>query len=293
MENSQKVQSAPVAINSNFVLMAKKKFIDVENLIASKSPKTLKRTPGFVIRYLKRILHQEEINAFIDKHGDKYGVDFCDEIISYFNIKCDVRNIERIPKHGKVVLVMNHPLGGMDALVLISALRGHREDLKFIVNDLLMNLENLKDLFVGVDKHARAGISLKEQIDNLFLSDQSVCIFPAGMVSRYYEGKIQDFEWKKTFVKYARTYGHDIVPIYIDGKLSKFFYRLYRLRKFLRIKTNIEMLYLSDELFKQRNKTLTFVVGEPIPNAEILQYKNDLEASKAIREKTYALKNEL
>ncbi len=273
--------------------MAEKQFIDIERLIASKSPKTLKRLPGFVIRYLKRILHQKEINDFISENRELNGIDFSDEIIKYFNISFEVKNQDKIPKEGKVVIVMNHPLGGMDAIVLISALRGHREDLKFIVNDLLMNLENLRDLFIGVDKHGKTGVSLKQNIENLFNSDSAICIFPAGMVSRKHEGKIQDFEWKKTFVKYAKEHGQDIVPIYIDGKLSKFFYRLYVLRKFLRVKTNVEMLYLSDELFKQRNKKLTFIVGDPIPNAALFAYKNDLEAAKEIRKITYSLKNEL
>lgn len=273
--------------------MADKQFIDVERLIASKSPKTLKRIPGFVIRYLKRILHQDEVNEFIGTHRDKYGIDFCDEIIKHFNISYEVRNIENIPTSGKVVLAMNHPLGGMDAIILVSALRGHREDLKFIVNDLLMNLENLKGLFVGVDKHGKTGVSLKQNIDNLFNSEQAVCVFPAGMVSRKFEGKIQDFEWKKTFVKYAKQYGHDVIPIYIDGVLSKKFYRLYVWRKFLKIKTNIEMLYLSDEMFKQRDKKLTFIVGETISNEELFEYKNDLEAAAEIKKRTYALKKQL
>lgn len=273
--------------------MADKQFIDVERLIASKSPKTLKRLPGFIIRYLKRILHQNEVNEFIGKNGNLYGIDFCDEILKDFNITFEIKNQEKIPKEGKIVIVMNHPLGGMDAIVLVSALRGYREDLKFIVNDLLMNLKNLRDLFIGVDKHGKTGISLKQNIENLFASDNAICIFPAGMVSRKYQRKIQDFEWKKTFVKYAKQSGQDIIPIYIDGKLSKFFYRFYSLRKFLGIKTNVEMIYLSNEMFKQKGKKLTFVVGDPIPNAALFSYKNDLEAAKDIRRITYELKKEL
>ncbi|TNE70304.1 MAG: glycerol acyltransferase [Bacteroidetes bacterium] len=280
-------------MNSNFVLVAEEKFIDVERLIASKSPKTLKRLPGFVIRYLKRILHQNEVNDFIGKNKDLYGIDFCDAIIDHFQIQTEIINQDRIPKSGKIVIVMNHPLGGMDAIALVSALREHRSDLKFVVNDLLMNLENLRELFVGVNKHGRSGVSLKEKIDELFESDNAVCIFPAGMVSRKYQRKIQDFEWKKTFVKYAKMHGHDVIPIYIDGKLSKFFYRLYSIRKFLGIKTNVEMLYLSDEMFQQEKKKLKFVVGERIPNKDLFTYSNDNEAAKAIRSITYELKKEV
>lgn len=280
-------------INGKFALMSRKQFIDVERLIASKNPKLLKRLPGFVIRYLKRILHQDEVNAFIAKNGHLNGLDFCDEIIRHFNITYEVLGIENIPKKGKVVIVMNHPLGGMDAIILISALRGHREDLQFIVNDLLMNLENLREYFVGVDKHGRSGIRLKQRIDELFESDKAILLFPSGMVSRYFNRKIQDFEWKKTFVKYARINGQDIVPVYIDGKLSRFFYNLYRIRKSIGIKSNIEMVYLANEMFKQRDRHLRFVVGPAIPNHTLSTYNNDHEAAQEIRKITYSLKDTL
>ena len=116
--------------------MKDEKFIDVENLIASKSKRARKWTPGFVIRYLKRIVHEKEINAFIAANKDKKNVDWCNEVVDYMNIRISVKNLEKIPKEGKIVLAMNHPLGGMDAMILVSALKGHREDLMFIVNDL-------------------------------------------------------------------------------------------------------------------------------------------------------------
>jgi putative hemolysin len=273
--------------------MPDKQFIDVERLIASKNPKLLKRLPGFFIRYLKRILHQDEVNEFIKENGHLHGLDFCDAVIKDFKISYEVDGIENIPKEGKIVIVMNHPLGGMDALILISALRNHREDLQFIVNDLLMNLENLREFFVGVDKHGRAGLSLKQRIDELFKSDKAICIFPAGMVSRYFQGKIQDFEWKKTFVKYAKQNGQDIIPVYIDGKLSRFFYNLYRFRKFIGVNTNIEMLYLANEMYKQRNQKLRFVIGEAIPNDQLKNFTNDHEAAQEIRKITYNLKEKV
>lgn len=273
--------------------MKEKKFIDVEQLIGSKNPKALKRMPKFVIRYLKRILHQDDINEFIDKNQDRYDADFCDAAIEYLNIKIEVKNLDKVPIHGKVVIAMNHPLGGMDALILVSALRGKRDDLKFIVNDLLMNMENLKGLFVGVNKHGRNTSSLREQINLLFESDQAVCIFPAGMVSRRTKGKIQDFEWKKTFVTQAKRTGQDIIPVYIDGRLGNFFYNLSSFRRFFRIKMNIEMLYLSNELFKQHNKTMRFVIGEPIKNSELFEYASDEEAAQGVRAIVYRLKNQL
>ena len=177
--------------------MEQDKFIDISRLIESKNPRLLRWLPNFVINYLKRILHQEEINEFLKEHKDKKNLDFCDEVMKYFNIEVEVRDIHQIPKNGPVILVMNHPLGGMDGIAFISAIMNHRPDLKFIVNDLLMNVENLKDLFIGVNKHGKNNVSVRNQIKNAFDADHALCIFPAGLVSRRSKGKIRDLDWKK------------------------------------------------------------------------------------------------
>lgn len=277
-------------VSINFVSqMKKEKFIDIQKLIASKNPRLTKWLPRFVIRYLKRILHQDEINHFIEIHQDDKNEVFCDHVMEYLNLKVVVDGMEKIPKNGKVIVAMNHPLGGMDAIALISALKTHRKDIKFIVNDLLMNLTNLTDLFVGVNKHGKNEKSTRQQIVDLFASDQLVCLFPAGLVSRRKKGEIRDFEWKKTFVTYAKKHGHVVVPIHIDGSLSNFFYNLANFRSKIGIKANIEMLYLSNELFKQRNKTITFRVGEPIIVNELDTTKSEQELAQIIKEKVYAL----
>ncbi len=273
--------------------MKDKAFIDVEKLIASKNPKTLKRTPRFVINYLKHILHQAEINAFIEDHADLKNAEWCQAVVDYFDITINVRHIERIPKEGKIVLAMNHPLGGMDAMILVSALKNHRADLKFIVNDLLMNLEPMKEMFLGVDKINKNRSNVREQIKELFQSDEAVCIFPAGLVSRRQKKEIKDLVWKKTFVTYSKEFDRTIVPIYIDGRLSKFFYGLSNLRGKLGIKTNIEMLYLANELFKQRNRHFEFVVGEPIRATELDPAVDDKDMAQEIKEKVYDLRKEL
>lgn len=272
--------------------MKDEKFIDVERIIASKNPKVLKWTPGFVVRYLKRILHQQEINDFLARHKGKKNIAFCEAVVDEFNIAIDLRHPERIPEKGKIVIAMNHPLGGMDAMILIAALKDRRTDLRFIVNDILMNLDNLSELFVGVNKHGKNDLSLRQQMTELFESDQAICIFPAGLVSRKQKGVVQDLAWKKTFVTQARKHGQQIVPLYIDGKLSNFFYRLANFRKKIGIKANIEMLYLSDELFKQKNLTMRFVVGEPV-NVSDFGKKNDHAIAQEIREMVYELKKEL
>lgn len=270
----------------------KKKFIDVEGVIESKNPKLLKRLPGFILRYLKRIIHEDEINAFLEEHKEKKNQEFCEAVIEYLNIKVEVKHLERIPKEGKIVIAMNHPFGGMDAMILINALEGHREDLKFIVNDILMNLENLREMFVGVNKVGKNRVSLRDQISGVFESDQAICIFPAGLVSRRQKGEIKDLDWKKTFVTYSRKYDRTIVPVYIDGRLSNFFYNLSNFRKKLGIKANIEMLYLSNELHKQKNKTMKFVVGEPISKELLHSDLSDFKLAQKIKHIVYELKKD-
>jgi len=181
----------------------------------------------------------------------------------------------------------------MDAMILVSALRGHREDLKFIVNDILLNIENIRGMFVGINKHGKNKGSIRNQVKELFESEDAVCIFPAGMVSRKENGIIRDLEWKKTFVTYAKECDRTIIPIYIDGELSRFFYGLYRFRKAIGVKSNIEMLYLVSELFKQRKKHMQFVVGDPIDRDYLMNNPNDNELAQEIKEKVYELRKQL
>ncbi len=267
----------------------KNKFIDVERLIGSKNPKLLKRIPNFVLSYLKRIVHQKEINQILDENKNVLGVDFCIDIINRFNIKVESHGLENIPKEEGVVFVSNHPLGGMDAMAIVKEVVPIRKDIMFVVNDLLMNLENLKGLFVGVDKHGvNAKASLKK-VNDLFESDKAVFLFPAGLVSRKKKGKVEDLEWKKTFVTRAKKSGKKVIPVFIDGELSDFFYRISNLRQAIGLKMNIEMLYLADELFKQENKVLPIYFGEPISIKDFDSSKSDKEIAQEIKSITYNL----
>lgn len=269
----------------------KKKFIDVERLIGSKNPKLLKRIPKFILNYLKRILHQQEINQILDENEELIGVDFCIDIIERFKIKVVSHGLDNIPKEEGVVFVSNHPLGGMDAMAIVKEVAPIRKDIMFIVNDLLMNLENLKNLFVGVDKHgANAKASLKK-VNDLFESDKAVFLFPAGLVSRKKKGKVTDLEWKKTFVTRAKKNNKKIVPVFIDGELSKFFYGLSNIREKIGVKMNIEMLYLADELFKQKNKELPIYFGKPILLSEFDSQMSDSQIAQEIKNITYNLPN--
>ncbi|MFT7343584.1 MAG: putative hemolysin [Lentimonas sp.] len=269
--------------------MSDQKTIDIRKLIASKNPKLLKWLPGFVVRYLERILHQDEINDFLNSIPDAKDEDFCDETMKFINFKVQVKGIENLPPTGKITIAMNHPLGGMDAIALVSALREKRSDLKFIVNDLLLNLNKMNGLFLGINKHGKKPQNKRTQINELFSSENAVCIFPAGLVSRKIDGKVMDLEWKKTFVSQSVLYERTIVPIYLEGNLSNWFYRLSNFRKRLGIKANVEMLYLSDELFKLRGSKMTMHIGKPIHHTLFTKEKTDLEWAKWIKDKVYSM----
>ena len=270
--------------------MDNEKFIDVRKIIQSKNSTLYRWIPRFIIRYLERILHQKEINKFLIDNKDVYNIEFCEQVIKLLNVKIDFIGLEKIPKTGKIVLAMNHPLGGMDAMALASALKGHREDLKFIVNDILLNLKNLNGIFVGVDKHGKNSLSKREQLANLFSMDEAVCVFPAGLVSRKINGEVMDLEWKKTFITMSKKHQRTIIPIYIDGKLSNFFYKLSNFRKKIGIKANIEMLYLSNEFFKLQGKHIRIIVGEPIPFDSLPQELNERKQAIWVKDKVYELR---
>lgn len=267
------------------------KFIDIRKIIQSKNPKLIKWIPGFLLTYLRRVLHEEDVNNFIFENRDKHNQDFCQAVIDYFNIQIKVEGSEHIPLEGGVTLAMNHPLGGMDAMALVTALKSTRTDLKFIVNDILLHLSSMKGMFVGVNKHGKNSNDTHQKIDEIFSNGNAVCIFPAGLVSRMIDGKVQDLEWKKTFVSLSLKHNQPIVPIYIQGQLSNFFYRIYKLRTFLGIKANIEMFYLVDELFRQKNVTMNIFIGQPIYPHEITREMSHNNWAKHIRNKIYTFSN--
>lgn len=262
--------------------------IQVRKLIQEKNPALYKKLPGFVLRYLERVVHEKEINAFLKQNGHLKNQAFCEAVIEYLQLNVVFHGLERIPSVGPVIMVLNHPLGGVDGVAFIYALRNHRPDLVFIVNDILLNLTPLEDLFIGVNKHGTNRSETRGRITEIFHSDKAVSIFPAGLVSRKQKGIVKDLEWKRTFVQYARKTGHPIVPIHIEGELSRFFYGLHRSRSWLGIKSTVEMLYLADEMYKQKGKSIVFKVGEPI-YIQKNNPKSDHDLAQEIKETLYQI----
>ena len=272
-------------------LSTEEKFVDVKKLIASKNPGIVKWIPGFLIRYVEKILHQDEVNEFFNAQKGANAFEFSQAAMKKFNITIKVHGKENIIKPPKgVIFAANHPLGGFDAVAIISALRDIRPDLMFIVNDFLLSVENLKDRFVGVNKVGKNAAESLQRVDMQFASNTATFIFPAGLVSRKVKGEIKDLLWRKTFISKAKKYQKPVIPVYIEGRLTDRFYRLANFRKRIGLKFNIEMLYLVDELFKQEGNTMHVVIGKPISPDTYDGSKTDIEWSAWTKEQVYALK---
>jgi len=263
--------------------------VNIDDIIRGKSEKLYRLLPRFIINYLKRIVHQDEVNAILRHYHGQNGISFANGLMEEFNVKFEVYNEEKIPKQNNLIIASNHPLGGFDGLALISLISRYHSKIKFPVNDLLMNVPNLKDIFVPIDTIGSKSIQLARQFDEVFASDNVILYFPAGLCSRKINGKIQDLPWKKTFVSKAKEFKRDILPIYFDGRNSSFFYNLANIRKMLKIKTNIEMLYLCDELFKQKNSTYKIHIGDLLPHTQLNAQKTDYQWAQDIREKVHRL----
>ena len=268
--------------------------LDISAVIASKSERLAKCAPKFLIRWMKKIIHQDELNQILQYSNGSIDVEFADKVLQWLNVKSNVKFIDResLDPRRKYIFVSNHPLGGLDGLTLISLFGKTFGNIKFVVNDILMNVIPLRNIFVPVNKHGRMGKDYGQMIHDAYASDAQMLYFPAGLCSRLIKGEITDLEWKKNFIKQARKYDRDIVPIYFGGQNSKFFYRLAKIRKALGIKFNIEMIFLPDEMFKQKNSIFDVIIGKPIPISTIDTSKNLQQWCEEIREKCYELKPE-
>lgn len=265
--------------------------IDIDRVIASKSPRLQKALPRFVVRYLKRIIHQDEINEVLLKHGDKQGIDFIEEVLRIMQVTYTIEGIENIDTNGRYLFASNHPLGGLDGMILIHALGKIFPEIKFPVNDLLMNITQLHNIFIPINKHGAQSIQNVKLIEQTYASSAQVLYFPAGLCSRKQKGRIEDLDWKKSFIVKAVQHKRDVVPVFFSGRNSNFFYNLARLRVFLGIKANIEMLYLVNEMFKQKGKSIKVVIGKPIPYSTFDSSKLPNEWATWLKAKVYELEN--
>jgi putative hemolysin len=266
-----------------------KKFIDIDEVFKSKNPKLYKVFPKFIVSYIKRIVHQNQMNDFIDRNGHLHGIEFVNAIITEFGIKVKVNGIENLPASGGCILAGNHPLGGLDAIALMQQVAKKRTDFRFIVNDILLQIKNLERLFIGVNKHGKNSKEMLEQIDELYAGTGIVMIFPAGLVSRKQQGVIKDLEWKKSFITKSKKYQRNIIPVRISGQNTNWFYNLSNFRKKIGIKANIEMIYLPDEMYKQNNQTVEITLGMPIPWQTFDEQMSEQAWAQQVKEYIYRM----
>jgi 1-acyl-sn-glycerol-3-phosphate acyltransferase len=265
--------------------------IDVEKVLYSKNPALRKVIPGFIVKYLKKIVHQDELNAFLDKYGHLKDAQLIEAGLIHFKIKYRVYGTEKLPASGRYIFVSNHPLGGLDGLVFIFELSKRYPDIKFPVNDILTNIENLSGIFLPVNKHGSQGKDAAIKIEEAYASESQILYFPAGLCSRKKRGVIKDLQWHKSFISKAIQHKRDIVPAYFSGRNSDFFYNLSNIRKFLGFKVNIEMLYLADEMFRQKGKEILLVFGETIPWTTFDKSRSALEWADWVKTKSYELES--
>ncbi len=256
--------------------------IDIEKVIGDKSPKLLKWLPAFVIRYLKNIIHQDFINDFLREEKDKYGLDFVASVLQRFDIDVKAEGIENIDTDQRIIIAANHPLGGMDGIALMHIAGKINRNIQFPANDILMNIPNMKELFVPINKHG-SNMQNARIINSSFESDVLMLYFPAGMVSRRKKGIIKDLPWQKTFIRKARTYKRNVIPTFINGRNSNWFYGLSTWRTRLGIKANLEMLYLVDEMYKFRGKEINIKFGKSIPFESLDRSKKDIDWAEEIK----------
>ena len=258
--------------------------LNVEEVLG---PKLLKKLPRFVVNFFKRRIHQDEINDCIMKAEHYCGAGFFDEALKYVGITYKMRGIENLDMSKKYVFACNHPLGGPEALIIGSLFRQiYGDGFKVPSNQLLMNMKPLKEFFVPVNViSSKQSRDLGVKIAEMFSSDMQVLVFPAGLCARKIKGKVTEMPWKKMFVTQSRKYEKDIVPLHISGFNSKRFFFFSWLSRILKLKFNLGMIFLVDELFNKKGQEFVITIGKPISYTTLDKSKTDLEWAAEIKNK--------
>lgn len=264
--------------------------INLAEVLREKLGPRARRVPRVLVRALEKIICQDEMNAFLRKAYPLEGAAFCDALLEELDIRVDIRGKENLPADGRAIFVCNHPLGGLDGIAIISTLtKIYGTGLRFVVNDMLMAIGPLREVFIPVNKHGSQSREGAATLDAVLQSGVPVVIFPAGLCSRRgKDGRIADLAWQKMFVTKAIRSGRPVVPMYFSGRNSGFFYRFASLRKRLGIKLNIEMVRLPKEVFRARGSRFTLTCAPPIAPSSLDGHRPSAEASR-IRDIVYSL----
>lgn len=267
--------------------------IDIAEVLAAKAPKLARRLPKFVINWLRRTIHEEEINHIYQNYWEYAPQEFIRACFRDWGVSYSIEGIEKLDRNERYLFVSNHPFGGMDGMMLADKLIEYFGDVRVVVNDILRYITPLDPLWVPVNKHGAQKLSYARKFDEAFASDLPILTFPAGLCSRKIDGRVQDTPWRPNFLKKAYASHRKIVPIFVEGRLSNFFYNLSRLRKALGVKANIEMLWLVDEMLSQKGQHFRIIVGEPIEVESLREVGSHAEQVLEVRKACYALEKEL
>jgi len=265
------------------------KYIDIAKIIDERNSEILNKLPGFVIKWIAKIIRQDEMNRVLSKYSDYAGVDFLTKIIEEFNLRLEIEGKENLPENGKCFFAANHPFGVIDGLVLTRTVSEKYGSLKAIANDAFMLLPQLRTLIAAVNVFGRSSKEYVKALDDTYNLGIPITHFPAGKVSRRYNGKVQDSEWQKSFITKAISSKRDIVPFYFYGRNSRLFYMVYMIRQLFGIKINIELMLLPREMFRKRNKTIKVKIGKPIPYHMFDKSSSHWDWAQKVRSHVYEL----
>ena len=272
------------------------KTIDIDKILKSKMGTKSRYVPRPLVTWLKHITHQDQVNEFLWNNKDLVGTDWLVACVKYLDMSLEIRGQENLPdkNDGKLyTFVSNHPLGGIDGVAIGSIIGRHYDNkFKYLVNDLLMNLPGLAPLCIGINKTGSQSRNFPAMVETGFSSDDHMVMFPAGLCPRKIDGKIQDIPWKKTFITKSVEHKRDIVPIHFSGHNSMFFYRLANICKMLGIKFNIAMLFLVDEMYKNRHQSFQITIGKPISWQTFDKSKTPTQWAQEVRARVYQLPKE-
>ena len=268
------------------------KTIDLDNILRSKMGSKAKWVPRPLVWWLKRIIHQDQVNAYLWESRHLTGTEWLEECVRYLDATLEIVGEENLPAKddGRLyTFVSNHPLGGEDGVALGAIIGRHYDGrFRYLVNDLLMNLPGLAPVSIPINKTGKQGRDFPKMVETGFQSDNHMLMFPAGLCSRRHNGKVEDIPWKKTFISKSVEYQRDVVPIHFGGQNSNFFYRLANFSdRFLPF--NLAMLFLVDEMYKNVHKTFRVSIGKPIPWQTFDKTKTPMEWAQFVKEQVYKL----
>ncbi|MBP5770809.1 MAG: 1-acyl-sn-glycerol-3-phosphate acyltransferase [Bacteroidaceae bacterium] len=239
--------------------------IDIDQIIRERAGKKARWIPRWLTRLVERLIHQDFINVFLRQ--EHVGVDFCEKGVEYLGVTMTVEGLENLPSDDRpCTFVSNHPLGAIDGVALGGIIgRYYDGNVKYLVNDLLMNLKGLAPLCIPINKLGSQARNFPQQVNEAFHSDNHIIMFPAGLCSRLIDGKVHDIPWRKTFISKSIETQRDVIPVHFIGENSPRFYRVARWCKRLGLKFNLAMLLLPDEMYRSRGNHYTVRFGHPIP----------------------------